>query len=655
MRLLRASAGRTKNRPRPDCRGRCANRLGARARRLAVSAAALALTLYLLAGAGIAGAATDAPAIETSTGGSTVGILIDNTPTQEDVDSGKFTGNDSYLGVLITPTHPESVTVAFMLDADHVYATVPVPYGTLLVRPNDPAWPAELAPPEGVEGTPVFDRWCMDQALTTAYDFSEPVVAPLTLWAAWAIGEPVDVLLDAGAGGVVPDPDDASATPAQTLTVKRYPGAFYRELPVPTKTGYTFAHWATEEGEAIDPAADAVPDGGIRLVAAWKPNTYWVHYAFNDGTGGYRDVEVTYDAEHAFLTWAEVANGASKPYGKEFDGWNTQPDGTGTYYAAGAAMPNLTTEPGGSVSVYAQWKDEWLVEEGPFEVRFMMNDGTNDAYREFVGDDRVTKGDKVAPFDDPKRTGYQFGAWWVGVPDPDDPTAAPQLSRAWSFDEQVMSDLTIYAVWNLRLDVTVPVSVAFAVNAASRTVATPNVDAYAVKSRTVRDVQVEEMAVISVDDELRGFFELPELSAAADDGAAWKAALNKTELWVWRTGDALPPPDVTVRPSGAGGLALPLVNASAEEGEYVRRNDDGTETVIAGWRNARMLKNDAAFRLDAFSYGAAAPDDGWEGEDPSSRLPLKFGMKISDDLAVKVGQAGAVPITHLIVTVSAQG
>ena len=51
-----------------------------------------------------------------------------------------------------------------------------------------------------------------------------------------------------------------------------------------------------------------------------------------------------------------TSNGFTTPYGYEFLEWNTAQDGTGTSYADGASVTNLTTV-GQTITLYAQWKE----------------------------------------------------------------------------------------------------------------------------------------------------------------------------------------------------------------------------------------------------------------------------------------------------------
>ena len=229
----------------------------------------------------------------------------------------------------------------------------------------------------------------------------------------------------------------------------------------------------------------------------------------------------------------------------------------------------------------------------------------------------VPWGGMVTAFEDPKRAGYRFGGWHVDAEGGGD---------AWSFDEPVCEDLVLWARWDVRLDVTVPVAVGFAIDADTGAATGPDAGRYALKSRTVAPVEVNQLAVESVQDELDGFFELREGAGGGAD--AWQGALGSTEL--------------SVAAEGARAIRLPFA---------------GEMTASGTWAHVRPLTADekAAFRLDAFDYGrahVAFEGDAWQGADPSERLPLTLGLSVSERLKVRSGIDGMKPITHLKVTVA---
>ena len=78
--------------------------------------------------------------------------------------------------------------------------------------------------------------------------------------------------------------------------------------------------------------------------------TYDVVFDANGGTGSMEKQHFVYDAEPIAL-----AKNIFTCDGLVFAGWNTKDDGTGTAYADGAKVQNLTDEAGGKVTLYVQW------------------------------------------------------------------------------------------------------------------------------------------------------------------------------------------------------------------------------------------------------------------------------------------------------------
>lgn len=98
-------------------------------------------------------------------------------------------------------------------------------------------------------------------------------------------------------------------------------------------------------------------DVTVDLIPEWSANTYTVKYDKNapSGTtvsGTTADSTHTYDIDKALTT-----NGYSINNYK-FLSWNTKKDGSGTSYTDGATVKNLTTENNGTVTLYAQWKQD---------------------------------------------------------------------------------------------------------------------------------------------------------------------------------------------------------------------------------------------------------------------------------------------------------
>ncbi|MBP5449936.1 MAG: InlB B-repeat-containing protein, partial [Spirochaetales bacterium] len=117
------------------------------------------------------------------------------------------------------------------------------------------------------------------------------------------------------------------------------------------RVGYTFGGWATSaKGAAIYRNSDIVTlTKDVTLYAVWKANTYTVVFDANGGSGSMDKFKMTYDVS------ADLPANAFSKTEYDFVGWNTKADGTGTSYADGANIKNLTAENKVEVTLYAKW------------------------------------------------------------------------------------------------------------------------------------------------------------------------------------------------------------------------------------------------------------------------------------------------------------
>ncbi len=145
--------------------------------------------------------------------------------------------------------------------------------------------------------------------------------------------------------------DSGSAPSAQTktygvdLTLATNTGSL-------TKAGNTFDGWNTQpDGSGTSYAAGGTYSGNaaLTLYAKWKINTYPVTYSATGADSGSAPSAQTktYGVD---LTLATNTGSLAKA-GNTFDGWNTQPDGSGTNYAAGG-----TYSGNAALTLYAKWK-----------------------------------------------------------------------------------------------------------------------------------------------------------------------------------------------------------------------------------------------------------------------------------------------------------
>ena len=129
-------------------------------------------------------------------------------------------------------------------------------------------------------------------------------------------------------------------------------------LPTPTRTGYTFQGWYTEENGGDKVETTAVPTGNTTLYAQWTPNTYTIQFSGGDGaSGSTASVTATYD-QPVTLT----PNGFTMA-GKNFAGWATSQEkaNAGTVeYGDQTDVKNLAAS--GIVTLYAVWTDKQVLD-----------------------------------------------------------------------------------------------------------------------------------------------------------------------------------------------------------------------------------------------------------------------------------------------------
>lgn len=126
------------------------------------------------------------------------------------------------------------------------------------------------------------------------------------------------------------------------------------------KHGYHFTHWTLhadgtgtilEDEEVVVNLTDE--EGGTAILyAQWEPNEYTVVYNKNatNATGTMASSTFTYNHK------GNLSNNQYSRIGYTFVGWNSKKDGSGTSYADGTEVENLTNDNNGTVTLYAQWK-----------------------------------------------------------------------------------------------------------------------------------------------------------------------------------------------------------------------------------------------------------------------------------------------------------
>ena len=211
--------------------------------------------------------------------------------------------------------------------------------------------------------------------------------AEVTIYAKWQpIVYPITYELD---GGAV-----ATANPVEyTIETADF------TLTNPTKLGYTFTGWEGTDltGKTMTVTVTTGHWGNRNYIATFEPNPYKVRFDINGGDG----TETMADQDHVYDTELALTANAFTRTGYTFKEWNSKADGTGTVYADGQSVLNLTAVRDEIVTMYAQWTPN------PYQVRFNANNGEgNMANQDFIYDAEQALTENAFT-----RTGYTFMGW----------------------------------------------------------------------------------------------------------------------------------------------------------------------------------------------------------------------------------------------------
>ena len=227
-----------------------------------------------------------------------------------------------------------------------------------------------------------FTGWRQDDKATgTKYRNRETVTnllsangATTTMYAQWKANEYTVTFIDG---------HDGKTIGTETVTH----GSNATEPNKPSHEGYTATTWDK-------PLSNITGDTVITL--AYRPNAYTIRFDKNaaNATGSTADKHMEYD-KSGNLT----RNGYSRT-GYTWLGWSSSADGNGTMYSDGQSVVNLTSEDGGTVTLYAVWKIN------RYTVTFI--DGkTGDV----IGRQEVDYGSDASFPSEPSHAGYKPSGW----------------------------------------------------------------------------------------------------------------------------------------------------------------------------------------------------------------------------------------------------
>jgi len=229
----------------------------------------------------------------------------------------------------------------------------------------------------------------------------------LTLYAHW-IPNTYTVNFNANGGSV--------GTPSKTVTYD----STYGDLPEPTKKGYIFDGWYTNQNfeTKVTRITEVQITENQTLYAKWRPNTYQANLYANGGSVSPTSIIVTYDSPYGTLP-------TPTRMGYTFNGWFTQSSG-GDRVESTTVVKTASTH-----SLCAQW------DANTYTVNFNANGGS-------VGtpSKTVTYDSTYGELPTPTRENHTFTGWFTAA------EGGTQITSTTAV--KITESQTLYARWNIN-------------------------------------------------------------------------------------------------------------------------------------------------------------------------------------------------------------
>lgn len=231
--------------------------------------------------------------------------------------------------------------------------------------------------------------------------------------------------------------NDGSSRP-YTMYVEKGSSIAANDIDIPTRKGYTFANWTTDEAGASVVSFPYTPEGDIAFYAQWSISVINVTFDYNLGEGSLASetsyvMQVNYNGN---ITQADVdAVNARIP---ERDGfifagyWETE-NGTRVNFDT---PYNIKKE----VTFYAHWREE---DTKLYNVTFDENYEGGRTHLISDIEDGASIALKDAPAD-PTRKGYDF-LGWATTKDATEPNVTFPYTPSGP-----ETDITLYGVWKMK-------------------------------------------------------------------------------------------------------------------------------------------------------------------------------------------------------------
>ncbi len=288
------------------------------------------------------------------------------------------------------------------------------------VEPIKQNYATEVSAPEAPAKTGYkFVGWYSNSSLTSKYTFTTIPAKNITLYAKWElVSYKITYNLDGGTNATQ-NPKTYTIT-TNTITLRN-----------PSKTGYTFGGWYTDELFANKITEITLGSYGEKeLFAKWDIINYEIEYIVPEGTTNTNPTTYTIETDITPLVDASRA-------GYTFGGWFSNSACTVPVTSvAGGAVGKMTVYGKFTANTYEVWLEG--KDTASVEVSFDLNGAEGSA----PAVQTVTRSDKLTYPPIPTRQGYLFGGWY------DNAACEGEL---FDFTAYLTENTTLYAKW-LNLD-----------------------------------------------------------------------------------------------------------------------------------------------------------------------------------------------------------
>ncbi len=281
----------------------------------------------------------------------------------------------------------EFISITFNSNLGSAVSTISQAYGSNV---SQPANPTKLGY--------TFGGWYSDEALSSAYTFDTMPAEDITLYAKWSINT-YNITFNSNLGSAV-------------SSISQAYGSNVSQPANPTKLGYTFVGWYSDEALSSAYTFDTMPAEDITLYAKWSINTYNITFNSNLGSA------VSSISQAYGSNVSQPANPTKLGY--TFGGWYSDEALSSAY--------TFDTMPAEDITLYAKWSIN------TYNITFNSNLGSA------VSSISQVYGSNVSQPANPTKLGYTFGGWY----------SDEALSSAYTFDTMPAEDITLYAKWSIN-------------------------------------------------------------------------------------------------------------------------------------------------------------------------------------------------------------